>query len=90
MNGYRSFLAAFVALAACCTTSRTQATSANEGADLNAALQRLVAAVNAKDINGIMAYYVPDETLLVFDAIPPRQYVGAAAYRKDWEGVLSL
>ena len=45
--------------------------------------------MNAKDINGIMAYYTPDESLLVFDALPPRQYVGATAYRKDWEGFLA-
>jgi ketosteroid isomerase-like protein len=28
---------------------------------------------------------VPDETLFVFDVVPPREYVGAKAYRKDWE-----
>jgi ketosteroid isomerase-like protein len=44
---------------------------------------------NAKDVNGIMAVYLPDETLLVFDVVPPRQYVGAKAYRKDWENFLS-
>jgi ketosteroid isomerase-like protein len=32
-----------------------------------------------------MACYVPDESLLVFDVVPPRQYVGAKAYQKDWE-----
>jgi hypothetical protein len=32
-----------------------------------------------------MGSYVPDESLFVFDAIPPRQYVGAKAYRKDLE-----
>jgi ketosteroid isomerase-like protein len=62
---------------------------ANDEAEVNASLQNLVTAVNAKDINGIMAYYSPDESLLVFDALPPRQYVGAAAYRKDWEGFLA-
>src|SRR5262245_2274900 len=45
--------------------------------------------MNAKDINGIMAYYSPDESLHVFDALPPRQYVGATAFRKDWEGFLA-
>ena len=52
----------------------------NEDAEVNASVQRLVAAVNAKDINGIMAYYTPDDSLLVFDALIPRQYVGAAAF----------
>jgi ketosteroid isomerase-like protein len=28
---------------------------------------------------------VPDESLIVFDVVPPRQYVGAKAYHKDWE-----
>ena len=30
--------------------------------------------------------YLPDESLVVFDAVPPRQYVGAKAFRKDYEG----
>ena len=47
--------------------------------------QRFSAAVKAKDINKIMSVYVPDERLFVFDAVPPRQYVGAKAYRKDFE-----
>ena len=47
--------------------------------------QRFSAAVKAKDINQIMSVYVPDERLFVFDAVPPRQYVGAKAYRKDYE-----
>src|SRR4029077_1202095 len=32
--------------------------------------------------------YIPDQTLFVFDVEPPRQYVGAAAYRKDWQAFL--
>jgi ketosteroid isomerase-like protein len=37
----------------------------------------------------MMKVYVPDQTLFVYDVIPPRQYVGAAAYRKDWQGFLN-
>jgi ketosteroid isomerase-like protein len=48
----------------------------------------LAAAMSAKDIDGIMSFYLPGETLFVFDCIPPRQYVGAKAYRKDFEGFL--
>jgi ketosteroid isomerase-like protein len=36
-----------------------------------------------------MKVYVSDDSLFVFDVSPPRQYVGAAAYRKDWEDFLS-
>jgi ketosteroid isomerase-like protein len=50
---------------------------------------RFAAAFGAKDLDGIMSCYVPDDSLFVFDVIPPRQYVGAAAYRKDWEGFLN-
>jgi ketosteroid isomerase-like protein len=46
-------------------------------------------AVNAKDVAAIMRLYEPGEGLIVFDLVPPRQYVGAAAYRKDWEGIFA-
>ncbi len=46
---------------------------------------RLLAAIKTRDVEAIMANYVADDSLLVFDLIPPRQYVGARAYRKDWE-----
>ena len=35
-----------------------------------------------------MNTYVPDETLFIFDVIPPREYVGAKAFRKDWDEFL--
>ena len=35
-----------------------------------------------------MKVYAPGQALVVFDVIPPRQYVGAAAYRKDWQTFL--
>ena len=47
-------------------------------------MERFIAAFKAKDIDAIMRGYVPDQTLFVFDVVPPRQYV-AAAYRKDWQ-----
>lgn len=46
-------------------------------------------AVAFRDFNGIMAYYAPGDSLFVFDVITPRQYVGAAAYRKEWEETLA-
>ena len=51
--------------------------------------ERLVAAMNARDLDGIMSVYVPDESLFVFDTMPPRQFVGATAYRKAFEGLLT-
>ncbi len=50
---------------------------------------RLVAAMNARDLDAIMSVYVPDQSLFVFDTMPPRQFVGAAAYRRAFEGLLA-
>jgi len=58
--------------------------------EIAALLDRLVLAVNAKDIDGVMEAYVPGDSLFVFDLVPPRQYVGTAAYRKDWEDILGM
>jgi uncharacterized protein (TIGR02246 family) len=56
--------------------------------DIKALEDRFIAAVKAKDLDAIMKVYIPDQTLFVFDVEPPRQYVGAAAYRKDWQAFL--
>ena len=45
---------------------------------------------NAKDVDAIMKVYVPDASLVVFDVVPPRQYLGADAYRKDWQDFFAL
>ena len=61
---------------------------ADARADIRALEDRFVAAFKAKDVDAIMKVYAPDQTLVVFDVVPPRQYVGAAAYRKDWQTFL--
>ena len=61
---------------------------ADAAADIRALEDRFVAAFKAKDVDSIMKVYAPDQTLIVFDVVPPRQYVGAAAYRKDWQDFL--
>jgi uncharacterized protein (TIGR02246 family) len=57
----------------------------SDTAQIKALEDQFAAAFRAKDLDAIMKVYVPDDTLFVFDVIPPRQYVGAAAYRKDWQ-----
>lgn len=44
-----------------------------------------VAAFNAKDVSAIMRVYEPGSDLFVFDVTPPRQHVGWADYKADWE-----
>jgi len=65
-------------------------TKSKDEAAIRALEERFAAAFNAKDIDAIMKVYVPDESLVVFDVVPPRQYVGAKAYRKDWQDFLGI
>jgi ketosteroid isomerase-like protein len=62
---------------------------AEDVAQIKAQEEQYGAAVNAKDLDAIMKAYVPGETVVVFDALPPRQYVGAVALRKDWADFLA-
>jgi uncharacterized protein (TIGR02246 family) len=62
---------------------------ADAGSEVRALEDRFVAAFKAKDLDAIMKVYAPGQALVVFDVVPPRQYVGAAAYRKDWQTFLS-
>ena len=66
------------------------ANNAKEVTEIKNLEDRFMAALKQKDVNGLMSCYVADESLFVFDVTPPRQYVGAAAYRKDWEDLLAL
>ena len=77
-----------LALSAIATPSCVSAQSGGKAA-IEALESRFSAAFNAKDLDAIMKVYVPDQSLFVFDVVPPRQYVGADAYRKDWKDFLA-
>jgi ketosteroid isomerase-like protein len=62
---------------------------AGDVAQIKALEGRFAAAFNAKDIGAIMKVYAPGPGLFVFDVVPPRQYVGADAYKKDWQSFLA-
>ena len=51
-----------------------------DDAQIRALEARFATAFNAKDVEAVMRVYSPD--VFVFDVVPPRQYVGAEAYRK--------
>lgn len=78
--------AAALAIGVVCAGGATAAPSGDEAA-IRALEAHFAAAVAAKDVDAIMKVYAPD--VFVFDVVPPRQYVGGAAYRKDWEGLMS-
>jgi len=65
-------------------------TTAKDQAAIKSLEDRFVTAFNAKDTKAIMSLYVPDQTLVVFDASVPRQYTGADAYTKDWNDTWAM
>jgi uncharacterized protein (TIGR02246 family) len=84
-------ISALVALAVFQTIAlgaKAKAKGDDEG-QIRALEDAFVAAVKARDVDAIMKNYVDDDSLLVFDIIPPRQFSGAESYRKDWETFLS-
>jgi len=40
---------------------------------------------NTKDLDKVMSVYLPGKQLFVFDVVPPREYRGSEAYKKDYE-----
>jgi len=65
-------------------------TSAADQAAIRVLEDKFAAAFNAKDVNGIMALYSSGDDLVVFDSVPPRQYTGWDAYKKDWEDTFAM
>jgi len=63
--------------------------SADDKADIQALEKRIEDGLKARDAKAIMANYLPGNDLIVFDVIPPRQYKGWDAYKKDFEGFLA-
>src|SRR4029079_1823522 len=46
-------------------------------------------AFEAKDVDGVMAMYAPGTALTAYDIVPPLQFKGADAYRKDYSEFFS-
>jgi uncharacterized protein (TIGR02246 family) len=61
----------------------TQQTTASDEAQLRQLIEQWTQALYAKDLNTLMSYYAPD--ILTFDILPPLQYQGVDAYRKNFE-----
>jgi ketosteroid isomerase-like protein len=62
--------------------------STSDTAEIEALEQRLIDGIMAKDLKQIMSCYSDD--VFAYDVVPPRQYVGAAAFQKPWQGFLGL
>jgi len=58
--------------------------SAESAKQVHAIFDRWVKAFEAKDVDGVMAMYAPGAALTAYDIVPPLQFKGADAYRKDY------
>ena len=65
-----------------CTEPRTKA--ADTTAEVQEVLDRWAKAFRAKDIDGIMAVYAAGDGVVAYDIVPPLQYRGKDAYRKNY------
>ncbi|HTX51410.1 MAG TPA: nuclear transport factor 2 family protein [Caulobacteraceae bacterium] len=79
---------ASAAAAASIGVASAAASPASDEARLRALEADYVKAFSAEDLAGLTAVYAPD--VFVFDAVPPRQYVGWEAYKKDWAELFAL
>ena len=61
----------------------THQSTASDEAQLRQLIEQWTQALYAKDLNTLMSYYAPD--ILTFDILPPLQYQGVEAYRKNFE-----
>src|SRR3954462_12097284 len=53
-------------------------------AEIKSLFDRWQTAFEAKDVDGVMAIYMPGNALTAYDIVPPLQFKGADAYRKDY------
>ena len=85
MNKLALFSLAFTLLVSSPGLVAQDAGPANDVQAIRALEQRYIAGLNAKDVKAIMSCFVPDQSLVVFDFVPPREYRGAAAVTKDMQ-----
>jgi uncharacterized protein (TIGR02246 family) len=65
-----------------------RAAKSNE-AQIRDLYDRWAKAFQARDLDGIMSLYAPGDALVAYDIVPPLQFRGAAAYRKDYQEFLA-
>jgi ketosteroid isomerase-like protein len=73
-----------VAIVGGCTSRTAPPDDAASAKQVQAALANWRTAFEAKDVAGVMRLYAPGAALTAYDIVPPLQYKGADAYRKDY------
>ena len=83
MIGSTVAIAMIIAASAIRVSARTSDT-----AEIKALEQRLIDGIKSKDAKQIMSCYSDD--VFAYDVVPPREYVGVAAFQKPWQGFLDM
>jgi uncharacterized protein (TIGR02246 family) len=86
----KRFIPFFVLTLACATILwiPKARTAANDEAEIRQLLDRWAKSFHARDLNGIMSIYEPGDALVSYDIVPPLQYTGFEAYKKDYQEFL--
>ncbi len=90
----RSTLSIFLVLATMALSSPGQKRKSKGGAkssdeaQIRALEQSFSDAVKDRNVDKIMEVFQPGEKLVVFDLVPPREYVGWDVYKNDWQRFL--
>ena len=89
MGSLRVFVLPLAVLLLLATHTQAQSRSHNSSANSNeseikALYDNWAKAFEAHDIEGIMAVYAPGDKLIAYDVVPPLQFKGKDAYRKDY------
>jgi uncharacterized protein (TIGR02246 family) len=71
-------------------SAAAKAGSTNNETEIRDLYDRWAKAFSARDLDGIMAVYAPGAEVVAYDVVPPLQYSGNAAYRKDYQDFLAL
>jgi uncharacterized protein (TIGR02246 family) len=78
------FFALALALMATGSSGLAARASSSDNAAITALYEQFGVAFAHKDLTGIMSFYVPGDSLFVFDVGPPREHRGWNDYREDW------
>lgn len=84
---HRNFYPALIILRNRPAMAKAQ-TAANNETEIRRVLDRWAKAFHARDLNGIMSIYEPGDALVSYDIVPPLQYSGYEAYKKDYQEFL--
>lgn len=84
MNTRLIAMCALIALSGCMKQEPPPNPALTAQRDIEQLFDRWRTAFEAKDVNGVMSIYAPGARLVAYDVVPPLQFKGADAYRKDY------